>query len=375
VETPKTRIDERDIMFSRAALREGSGRFDEYYRLRPENKPADDRFRAKPGLLSPDSRYHHELCYAAADAAFATVTQLHSLVDQDPDPAKAADPTRLPPQVAADFLGRWAKHLGAADVGFTRLRDYHLYTHVGRGDNWGEAVDLNHKYALALTVEMDKGMMDRAPDAPTIMESARRYMDAGSIAVQLAQMIRALGYPARAHIDANYRVVCPLVARDAGLGALGRMGLLMTPRLGPRVRLAVVTTDLELPVVEAEDDAPVVDFCTLCKKCAEVCPAQAISLEDRENIDGVLRWQIDSEACYTLWCSTGTDCGRCVSVCPYSHPDNLMHNIVRYGVKRSGLFRRFALWLDNFVYGRRPASKPLQDWVKAAADNPDLSEK
>ncbi|MFQ6103859.1 MAG: hypothetical protein ACE5OP_06150 [Candidatus Glassbacteria bacterium] len=52
--------------------------------------------------------------------------------------------------------------------------------------------------------------------------------------------IRNLGYPARTHIDGNYRVVCPLVARDAGIGEIGRMGLLMTPRLGPRVRIAVV---------------------------------------------------------------------------------------------------------------------------------------
>ena len=51
--------------------------------------------------------------------------------------------------------------------------------------------------------------------------------------VQLAAAIRDLGYPARAHIDGNYRVIAPLVARDAGLGEIGRMGLLMTPRWVP----------------------------------------------------------------------------------------------------------------------------------------------
>lgn len=64
--------------------------------------------------------------------------------------------------------------------------------------------------------------------------------------MQLAEFMRSIGYPARAHIDGSYRVVCPLVARDAGLGEIGRMGLLMTPELGPRVRIAVVTTDLPL---------------------------------------------------------------------------------------------------------------------------------
>ena len=92
-------------------------------------------------------------------------------------------------------------------------------------------------------------------------------------------MIRSLGYPARAHIDANYRVVCPLVARDAGLGEIGRMGLLMTPGPGPRVRLAVVTTDVPLVSDERLRDDSMIDFCTRCKKCAEVCQPDAISFD------------------------------------------------------------------------------------------------
>ena len=64
-------------------------------------------------------------------------------------------------------------------------------------------------------------------------------------------------------------MIAPLVARDAGLGEIGRMGLLMTPRLGPRVRLGVVTTDLPLAPNEAGDDLSVLDFCTRCKKCAQ----------------------------------------------------------------------------------------------------------
>ena len=130
--------------------------------------------------------------------------------------------------------------MGAHSVGVTYVKDYHRYTHVGRGSDYGDPVDLDHKYAIALTVEMDKEMVDRAPRSPTAMESALQYVRSGVMAVQIADLIRRLGYRARAHIDGNYRVICPLVARDAGRGELGRMGLLMTPALGPRVRIAVV---------------------------------------------------------------------------------------------------------------------------------------
>jgi reductive dehalogenase len=248
-------------------------------------------------------------------------------------------------------------------VGITELRDYHLYSHLGRNEPYGQPVDLNHSYAIALTVEMDKHMIDRAPYGPIVMESAQQYLVSGAIAVQIAEFIHALGYPARAHIDGNYRVVCPLVARDAGLGEIGRIGLLMTPELGPRVRLAVVTTDLPLISDERSRDHSVMDFCTKCQKCALVCPSRAISFDDRTEIDGVQRWQIDSEACFTYWCSVGTDCGRCVRACPYSHPNNALHNLVRLGVRSSPLFRTIAAKMDDLFYGRIPAPFALPGWM------------
>jgi ferredoxin len=79
----------------------------------------------------------------------------------------------------------------------------------------------------------------------------------------------------------------------------------------------------------------------------------------------VVRWQIDSEACYGLWTKLGTDCGRCVAVCPYAHPDNLLHNLVRAGVRNSSLFRRLAIRLDDVFYGKRPPSAELPEWMKA----------
>ena len=356
---PTRRIDERDIMFSRARLEPESERFEAYYAERPENRKADDRFRAQPGLLERGSVYFDPFMFAAADASFETITALHAMVD---GPVALERETADPGAISA-FIKRWAIALGAVDAGITDLRDYHKYTTVGRGAEYGQPVRLDHRFAIALSVEMSKEMIDRAPRGPTVMESAHQYMDSGAIAVQLAQFIRNLGYPARAHIDGNYRVVCPLVARDAGLGEIGRMGLLMTPTLGPRVRLAVVTTDLPLTVDHREPEHSVLDFCTLCEKCADVCPSQSIARGPRREIDGALRWQIDSESCFTYWSKIGTDCARCMSACPYSHPDNPMHNLVRMAIRNSGLARRVALAADDYLYGRRPPPADVEEWM------------
>jgi reductive dehalogenase len=358
--TPISRIDERDTMFSRNALEPGSERFRDYYSRNPDKKEPDDRFREKPGLLKDGTTWYDPYLFPAAEASFATVKLLHPILDQEPAVWSQASPD---PSAASNFLKAWARKLGALSVGVTELMDYHLYSHIGRGERYGERVALKHRYAVALTVEMDKGMLDRAPLGPVVMESAQQYLVSGAIAVQMAEFMRSLGFSSRAHIDGNYRVVAPLVARDAGLGEVGRMGLLMTPELGPRVRIAVVTTDLSLVPEEAPREPSTIDFCTRCRKCAEACPAGAIPFGDRAEIDGVRRWRIDAAACFTYWRTVGTDCARCIRVCPYSHPSSLLHNLVRRGIRNSRIFSALALRLDDFFYGRRPGTRPLPDWM------------
>jgi reductive dehalogenase len=280
------------------------------------------------------------------------------------DGPTAPDLSMMDAEAMTAFVQDLTRYYGAHSVGVTELHDYHVYTHIGRGSGkYGAPVHLEHRYAIAFTVEMQWELVSTAPWAPTVMESARQYVEAAKIALQLASFIRQLGYPARAHIDGNYRIIAPLVARDAALGSIGRMGLLMTPTLGPRVRLGVVTTDLPLLPAARWVDTSALDFCRVCEKCADCCPIHAIPKGDRQEIDGVLRWRINADLCFRYWNATGSDCGRCMAVCPYSRPDVLAHNVVRWAVRRSGAARRAAVWLDGVFYGAVPRSKPYPGWI------------
>lgn len=352
-ESPRKRIDERDTMFSRKELAPGTKRFQDYYVNHSEEKNKDDAFRAKPGLLDEASRYYHPLAFAAAEAGFFAVSHFKAAIDGKVNPEKY----QIDKKELSAFIRKWTKKLGAVDAGICKMQDYHWYSVKGRGETYGKPVATDHRFGLALAVEMDKAMVDAAPESPIVMESAQQYLDSGRIGVQLAAFLRKLGYSAKAHIDGNYEVVCPLVARDAGLGEIGRMGLLMTPKLGPRVRIAVVTTDAPLQISDRKPEKSVIHFCEICKKCAEICPSAAIPFDERKNINGAKRWQINSEACYTYWCIAGTDCGQCMRVCPYSHPDNLMHSLIRWGIGNSFLFSYFALKMDDLFYGRKPQRK------------------
>ena len=358
-EIPASRCDERDIPFARFRLQPGSSAYRSYYRQRPAQEAVDNKIRQLPGLLSLRSREARPLPFAAAMASFQFIREIRDSVEgggAEPVPELAAATARLSPKEMSLWLKQLACFYGAHSAGITTLENYHLYSHIGRGPGrYGAKVSLPHAYALAFSVEMRNIPLQQGPGAATVMESAREYADAARIAVQLAAFLRLIGASARAHIDENYRVICPLVARDAGLGEIGRFGFLITPVLGPRVRLAVVTTDLELSPDGYVPDAAVIDFCTFCSKCADNCPAGAVPEGERERIDGALRWKIDADACYRYWNSVGTDCGRCMATCPYSHLPLYSPPWVQHLLRRSGFARRAFLALDNRLYGRRPA--------------------
>ncbi len=357
---PAICIDERDTMFSRNELESNTEPFKSYYRRYPDRKLLDDRFRDNPGLLQKGTTQYHPWHFAAADAGFETIAALRNKVDGPVREEKIA----VAPEKMSRYIKNWSKKLGAVDCGITLLHDYHLYSTGGRGERYGKEYVKQHKFAIAFTVEMSHKMVQGAPAGSMVMESGQQYLEAGKVALQIAYFIRNMGYEARAHIDGNYEVVCPLVARDAGLGEIGRMGLLMTPKMGPRVRISVVTTNLPLVTDKPLHDFSFIDFCTICKKCADVCPSRAISFNNRESINGSLRWQINQESCFTFWTKTGTDCGRCISVCPYSHPNNILHNLVRTGIRNSLLFRKIALPLDDAFYGRKPVAGRIPKWMR-----------
>lgn len=354
---PVLKVHEADAVLSRRLLKPGTAEYDSYYQKNPRFKVADDRSRNSPGLLDEKAQYYDPGTFAAAKANFEVIEFLGALTHGRPGKGLKTDPGH-----SSLFIKKWLEGTGAHKVGFSPLHDYHLYSHKGRGKRSGEAIEKVHSHAIAITVEMNHRMMQSAPQGTSVMESSEQYLRSGILALKLAAWIRELGYEATSHIDGNYDVICPLVAVDAGLGTIGRMGLLMTPDLGPRVRISVVTTNMPLSVSKPAPDRTTLHFCHHCKKCAGVCPVAAIPDGPRVSIDGIDRWRINSEKCYHFWTTSGTDCGRCITACPYSHPDDPFHRFIRWGIKNNLLFRRLAIKLDDIFYGPKPAVKPMPSW-------------
>ncbi len=352
VDEIQAQVDERDVIFAREEYAPGSPQYEAYYARHPDKKAIDDSMRATPELLAPGGRFYDPIESGRIDSLFDVIRTLTTGVDGEIAAARTAtDPARLSADIKA-----LTRRLGAADVGIARLNPMFVYSHVGRGpERWGEPIRNDHRFAVAFTLEMDSRAVDTAPRLPITDESARQYLRGAKISVALAAYIRALGYPARAHIaGGNYQIMLPPVAHDAGLGELGRMGYLISPRFGARIRLGAVTTDM--PLVPDQPIAfGVQDFCKRCKKCATNCPPAAIPAGEKAQVRGAWKWPLHIERCLRFWRIIGTDCGLCMRVCPYSHPPTFAHNLIRAGIRRSAFARTVSVWGDDLIYGRNVA--------------------
>ncbi len=370
----QTRVDERDAIFHRYyRLEPDTPEYEAYYADHPDQRTFDERVRAMPKLASPGSKGYDARMAAFPHAIDDVVQRLNRDLDEDPERVESergeSERVEMAPEQLSRRLKGMALHHGARLVGCTRLNPAYVYSHIARGPGqWGAPVTLDHRYALVFAVEMDHSLVRLAPDPPALVESSRQYLESAKIAVLVARTLHRLGWEARAHVDGNYRVMAVPIAVDAGLGELGRLGLLITPELGPRVRITVVTTNAPLA-----QDPPVsfgaAAFCEICLKCADGCPANAIPKGPREVFAGVQKWQSRGDTCYRHWRTVGTDCALCLAVCPFSHPANPAHDLVRWAIRRNGLTRRLALWGDDLCYGRRPVGKyPWPDWLDPEAD-------
>lgn len=179
---------------------------------------------------------------------------------------------------------------------------------------------------IVMAIEMDQMAISTAPAQPASAAAAVGYSKMAFAIACLGEFIRNLGY--RAIQCGNDTALSIPLAIDAGLGALGRNGLLLTPEYGPRVRICKVFTDMPL----IADDMnlgfvkKVEKFCKTCYKCAEACETDAITKEVNptfepatiSNNSCVKKYYVDVEKCFEFWIENSGDCGNCIAACPFS---------------------------------------------------------
>ena len=108
-----------------------------------------------------------------------------------------------------------------------------------------------------------------------------------------------------------------MAATTAGLGWIGKNGLLISPDYGPRLSLVTVLTDAPL----APDSPMEHSLCGDCKLCVQYCPSQAITgAEWSRSLPFVELVRLNACRSHkeTKRLTEGKpNCGLCINICPY----------------------------------------------------------
>ncbi len=187
-----------------------------------------------------------------------------------------------------------------------------------------------YRFGVSVGMRLTGNIINVITDGPTQeyadhckdLNGRLNQLTAGVVEWIIQRGFAARAIPASQSVDAERllgNISHKAVAITAGLGWQGKSLLLVTPRFGPRVRLATVLTDMPL-----EAGAPVRNRCGTCKACTNACPAAAI-----RNVSTTHHYESREAAVELLKCHAKllqfkerpeigyTFCGVCIAACPF----------------------------------------------------------
>ncbi len=219
-----------------------------------------------------------------------------------------------------------ARKLGASDIGFAKVDPSYIF----------DDKLIIYPNAVVLVMEMNPNIINTAPSKGAEKEIFRTYYELCVQVNRIKDFLNDRGYNAAAGPSLGGEVNYPLLAQKAGMGVIGKHGMLISSIQGPSLRLAAVYTDIEnLPIEDHNDHLWINDFCKTCNRCVKKCPGGAIYKETVTFEDGSKQC-IDYKKCAVPF-SRNNGCTVCIKECMFFRSE---YNKIRTAFL-SGLFRSY----------------------------------
>jgi len=224
--------------------------------------------------------------------------------------AELPEEVQIAPKEFWNEVEEQAKSLGIDLIGFAPIDENLIFEedHVG-------GIEVLYLNAIVLGMEMDYDAIETAPEFPAGVESMNIYAELGEVTNKLTDFIRSKGYRAIACHPLGGPILYPAMAVKAGLGHIGRQGLLITKKFGPRQRLSIISVNLSPLPERSEVEFEIETYCRKCRRCAVMCPVSAIYDEPITKENGTVT-RIDGEKCIEYFYET-TGCSVCIKECPF----------------------------------------------------------
>jgi len=293
------------------------------------------------------------------------------------------------PEENARTIRAAARYFGAGEVGFLEL-DHKIEKLIYSYDSDGkkiefEDVDLAYeteekraipkkaRWVIIFSVQMSEELQKRRDGlyatALSGTPNGLGYSQGRNVLDRLQTFLHVLGYQGLGSPWFNGLGIAPALGIMAGLGELSRLNLLISPEYGPMQRLFRLITDLPLAPTKPID-AGIMQFCRTCKRCAQLCPARVLSIEDNPSWEVTGKWSnpghkayhyMNSAKCMTQWKVSSVGCSTCLSVCPFSKKHkSFIHTIVESTIAKTPIFNGLFTKMDGLLGYDLP--KDAESW-------------
>ena len=250
-----------------------------------------------------------------------------------------------------------ALEFGAEFVGFAPVERWREFNDVPEAFHpqqiWGNA-----KSVIVVGVPLWLPLIDAAPNVLGREQAIVTNDLLAEVGYRLTLLLSRSGFQALNVPQTGHRDIVPTdssleafpqswAGYYAGLGTIGWNHTLLTREYGPRLQLGSVFTSLEIegdPMLEN-------DLCIKCLNCKRICPAQALTGDNRTAYA-----QVDYTGCIQnetrLQAAYCEPCGACIKVCPVGEDRKLF---------QSNNFEKYLK--EENILAEDANAKEYRDWV------------
>lgn len=229
-----------------------------------------------------------------------------------------------------DEINTFLKKRAIDDIGYVCLTEADVF----------KCLAVPYRHVIIFTAKQDKDEILTSPSIRSQVEVGRIYGETGTASNELTEFLTDRGYGAMPSHSLGGVIDYVKLARKAGLGEIGRHGLLIEPTSGSNHRIGAVFTNIE-NLNEFFDSTNnhewIKDFCEKCGKCKMKCPIEAIKDVPTINENGYTTC-IDHKKCEVIF-GNQFGCNICVAVCPFTTVgyDHLKSKSVKRDIQKLNL--------------------------------------
>ena len=219
-----------------------------------------------------------------------------------PDTSKIENPLNPINSVTKEFLEDfevYLKQLGVVEIAYVDgIKDYFLHD-----------LEFDFNSAILFSYEISQCIHDAGAGIKAQEYNDELYLEFGNLTYKISDYLRLRGFETLVAHPREETIDFSHLAQKAGMGGIGKSGLLISPNKGPNQKISAILVNIKnLPKTKINPYEWIPDYCNYCNSCVKACPNDALVLDKKTKTVSFIE-----DLC--IGCSEG--CTECIKACPF----------------------------------------------------------